>query len=109
MNPLDWRHQGAVAAVIGLGVPYTDPQADGATIQHTNQVAIKGGTSEINQCLGMVKEAREMGLDSLFRSSSWDISIPFSSTESISCARRRKFRVRMDILSWICLRERAWD
>jgi tryptophan synthase len=50
------------ASVIELGVPYTDPQADGATIQHTNQVAIKGGTSEINQCLDMVKKAREMGL-----------------------------------------------
>lgn len=50
------------ASVIELGIPYTDPQADGATIQHTNQVAIKGGTSEIPQCLEMVKKAREMGL-----------------------------------------------
>ena len=50
------------AAVIELGVPYTDPQADGATIQHTNQVAIAGGTSEITACLDIVKKAREMGL-----------------------------------------------
>jgi tryptophan synthase len=50
------------AALIELGIPYTDPQADGATIQHTNQVAIKGGTSEIHQCLDMVKKSREMGL-----------------------------------------------
>jgi len=50
------------ASVIELGVPYTDPQADGATIQHTNQVAIKGGTADIDACLGMVKKAREMGL-----------------------------------------------
>lgn len=50
------------ASVIELGVPYTDPQADGATIQHTNQVAIKGGTSEIPQCLEMVRKAREQGL-----------------------------------------------
>jgi tryptophan synthase len=50
------------ASVIELGIPYTDPQADGATIQKTNQVAIKGGTSEIPQCLAMVKKAREMGL-----------------------------------------------
>mmetsp|Transcript_16574 Transcript_16574/g.29949 ORF Transcript_16574/g.29949 Transcript_16574/m.29949 type:complete len:739 (-) Transcript_16574:72-2288(-) len=50
------------ASVIELGIPYTDPQADGATIQKTNQVAIKGGTSKIPQCLAMVKKAREMGL-----------------------------------------------
>ena len=50
------------ASIIELGIPYTDPQADGATIQHTNQVAIKNGTSEIHQCLAMVKKAREMGL-----------------------------------------------
>lgn len=48
--------------MIELGVPYTDPQADGATIQHTNQVAIAGGTSDISACLDMVKKAREMGL-----------------------------------------------
>jgi tryptophan synthase len=50
------------ASVIELGIPYTDPQADGATIQKTNQVAIAGGTSDIPHCLQMVKEAREMGL-----------------------------------------------
>ena len=54
--------QGGGASVIELGVPYTDPQADGATIQHTNQVAIRGGTSEIPQCLEMVRKARELGL-----------------------------------------------
>ena len=50
------------ASVIELGIPYTDPQADGATIQHTNQVAIKGGTSTIPQSLELVKKARDMGL-----------------------------------------------
>lgn len=50
------------SALIELGVPYTDPQADGATIQKTNQVAIAGGTSEYSQCLAMVSKAREMGL-----------------------------------------------
>jgi tryptophan synthase len=50
------------ASIIELGIPYTDPQADGATIQITNQVAIKGGTSEISQCLDMIRDARTMGL-----------------------------------------------
>jgi len=50
------------ASIIELGIPYTDPQADGATIQLTNQIAIKGGTSELPTCLAMVKKARDMGL-----------------------------------------------
>jgi len=49
-------------AIIELGIPYTDPQADGATIQKTNQIAIAGGTSEITSCLEMVSQARTMGL-----------------------------------------------
>lgn len=50
------------ASIIELGIPYTDPQADGATITAANQVAIAGGTSEIGTCLEMVKKARKMGL-----------------------------------------------
>ena len=50
------------ASIIELGIPYTDPTADGLTIQQTNQVAIKGGTSNITQCLDMVKSARSQGL-----------------------------------------------
>jgi tryptophan synthase len=50
------------ASVIELGVPYTDPQADGATIQLTNQVAIAGGTTDITKCLEFVSMARERGL-----------------------------------------------
>jgi len=50
------------ASVIELGIPYTDPQADGATIQETNKIAIAGGTFEIDQCLAMVVEARSLGL-----------------------------------------------
>ena len=50
------------AAVIELGIPYTDPQADGATIQKTNQVAIAGGTESLPDCLKLLKDAREMGL-----------------------------------------------
>lgn len=50
------------ASIIELGIPYTDPQADGATISAANQVAIKNGTFEIGTCLEMVRKAREMGL-----------------------------------------------
>eukprot|EP00551_Chaetoceros_affinis_P006149 CAMPEP_0203672558 /NCGR_PEP_ID=MMETSP0090-20130426/8582_1 /ASSEMBLY_ACC=CAM_ASM_001088 /TAXON_ID=426623 /ORGANISM="Chaetoceros affinis, Strain CCMP159" /LENGTH=696 /DNA_ID=CAMNT_0050537891 /DNA_START=265 /DNA_END=2355 /DNA_ORIENTATION=+ len=50
------------SSLIELGIPYTDPQADGATIQKTNQVAIAGGTSDISACLKMLAKAREMGL-----------------------------------------------
>ena len=50
------------ASIIELGIPYTDPTADGLTIQQTNQVAISGGTSNITQCLDMVKSARSQGL-----------------------------------------------
>ncbi len=50
------------SSVIELGIPYTDPQADGATIQKTNQVAIAAGTSDISSCLSMVSKSREMGL-----------------------------------------------
>jgi len=50
------------SSIIELGIPYTDPQADGATIQKTNQIAIAAGTSEISSCLAMVSEARTLGL-----------------------------------------------
>lgn len=49
------------ADVIELGVPFTDPQADGATIQRTNQVALKNNI-RLTDCLRYVKEARAKGL-----------------------------------------------
>ena len=49
------------ADIIELGVPFTDPQADGATIQHANQVALKYSVSLTN-CLKMVETARSRGL-----------------------------------------------
>lgn len=47
--------------VLELGIPFTDPQADGATIQKANETALKFGVS-LNQCLDMVEEARKQGL-----------------------------------------------
>jgi len=47
--------------VIEIGVPFTDPLADGATIQHANQVAIEQGVTLLD-CLGFVAAARAQGL-----------------------------------------------
>ncbi|GAA5833046.1 hypothetical protein JCM11251_006493 [Rhodosporidiobolus azoricus] len=49
------------ADVIELGVPFTDPQADGKAIQETNNVALAQGVDYV-RCLEFVKEARAQGL-----------------------------------------------
>lgn len=49
------------ADVIEIGVPFTDPLADGATIQHANEVALEAGAS-YPLCLELVREARKRGL-----------------------------------------------
>ncbi|KAI0748666.1 bifunctional tryptophan synthase TRP1 [Daedaleopsis nitida] len=49
------------ADVIELGVPFSDPIADGPTIQETNVIALKNNVDYV-QCLGMVREARNKGL-----------------------------------------------
>lgn len=49
------------ADIIEVGMPFSDPLADGGTIQAANTVALRNGvTMEI--CLGYVKEARDRGL-----------------------------------------------
>ncbi|MFN0097012.1 MAG: tryptophan synthase subunit alpha [Dehalococcoidia bacterium] len=47
--------------VIEMGVPFTDPLADGATIQHANQIALGRGMS-LRRCFELVAEARTAGL-----------------------------------------------
>ncbi len=49
------------ADVIEVGMPFTDPLADGATIQHANQVALEQGIT-LSDCFGFVREARALGL-----------------------------------------------
>lgn len=49
------------ADLIEIGVPFTDPLADGATIQHANQVALEGGIT-LTGCYDLVREARAQGL-----------------------------------------------
>lgn len=49
------------ADLIELGMPFTDPIADGPTIQKSNTQALKNGIN-IEQCLQMVRDARDRGL-----------------------------------------------
>lgn len=53
--------QNGGADVIELGVPFTDPQADGATIQKANEIALEQGVS-LDDCIEMVAAARKKGL-----------------------------------------------
>ncbi|KAI0484046.1 tryptophan synthetase [Xylariaceae sp. FL0804] len=50
------------ADVIEMGVPFTDPIADGPTIQTSNTVALGHGVT-IKSTLQMVKDARKRGLE----------------------------------------------
>ncbi|HEX6031534.1 MAG TPA: tryptophan synthase subunit alpha [Tepidiformaceae bacterium] len=47
--------------VIEVGVPFTDPLADGATVQHANHVAIEQGVT-LSDCFALIREARAQGL-----------------------------------------------
>lgn len=49
------------ADVIELGMPFTDPIADGPTIQKANTQALLNGVT-VTRCLQMVHEARKAGL-----------------------------------------------
>ncbi|GAA5809361.1 anthranilate synthase / indole-3-glycerol phosphate synthase [Mucor flavus] len=47
--------------VIELGIPFTDPLADGPTIQYASTIALEHKT-DIQKCLEIVREARKLGL-----------------------------------------------
>ena len=45
--------------IIELGVPFTDPLADGASIQRTSEVALAGDNPiKLSDCLSLTKAAR---------------------------------------------------
>jgi tryptophan synthase alpha chain len=52
---------GAGADLIELGVPFSDPLADGPTIQHSTQVALEQGVNAA-MCLEMVADLRARGV-----------------------------------------------
>jgi tryptophan synthase alpha chain len=49
------------ADLLELGIPFSDPLADGPTIQHSTQVALERGTTS-RDCLAMVADLRRGGV-----------------------------------------------
>jgi tryptophan synthase alpha chain len=47
--------------LLELGIPFSDPLADGPTIQHSTQVSLENGTT-VASCLNMVRELRQRGV-----------------------------------------------
>jgi tryptophan synthase alpha chain len=48
------------ADLIEIGVPFSDPLADGATVQHTSQVALEQGTT-LDDCFDLARAFRSRG------------------------------------------------
>ncbi|KAI8612039.1 tryptophan synthase alpha chain-domain-containing protein, partial [Chytriomyces sp. MP71] len=49
------------ADVIEVGVPFSDPQADGPTIEEASIIALQNNI-DVDKCLALVGEARSKGL-----------------------------------------------
>jgi tryptophan synthase alpha chain len=45
-----------------IGIPFSDPIADGPTVQHTSQVALANGTT-LTDCIALVARLRGSGID----------------------------------------------
>lgn len=52
----------AGADLIEVGTPFSDPLADGSTVQHTSQVSLDQGTT-LRDCVALVKRVREAGVE----------------------------------------------
>lgn len=52
----------AGADLLELGIPFSDPLADGPTIQAATQQSLKNGTT-VKDCLAMTGELRQQGVD----------------------------------------------
>lgn len=53
--------QDAGADILELGIPFSDPLADGPVIQHATQVALENGMN-LKKCLDLVQDARANGV-----------------------------------------------
>jgi tryptophan synthase alpha chain len=51
----------AGADLIEVGTPFSDPLADGSTVQHTSQVSLENGT-RLRDCVALVKRVRDAGV-----------------------------------------------
>eukprot|EP00292_Cryptomonas_paramecium_P004077 CAMPEP_0113722332 /NCGR_PEP_ID=MMETSP0038_2-20120614/37680_1 /TAXON_ID=2898 /ORGANISM="Cryptomonas paramecium" /LENGTH=716 /DNA_ID=CAMNT_0000651541 /DNA_START=1 /DNA_END=2148 /DNA_ORIENTATION=+ /assembly_acc=CAM_ASM_000170 len=60
--PLLLAIQGGGADIIEVGVPFTDPMADGPSIQRANEVSLANGIVSPEICISTVKDARAKGL-----------------------------------------------
>ncbi len=52
----------AGADLIEVGTPFSDPLADGSTVQHTSQVSLENGTT-LRDCVALVKRVRDAGVE----------------------------------------------
>eukprot|EP00037_Helgoeca_nana_P017453 m.165486 g.165486 ORF g.165486 m.165486 type:complete len:688 (+) comp23999_c0_seq4:100-2163(+) len=59
--PIMMEMEASGADIIELGVPFSDPLADGATVQRASIKALAGGIT-VAGCLELVREARKQGL-----------------------------------------------
>lgn len=50
------------ADLIEIGTPFSDPLADGATVQRTSQVSLANGTT-LRDCIELARRARERGVE----------------------------------------------
>lgn len=48
--------------IIEIGVPFSDPLAEGPVIQQANQVALENGVSSVAACITIAKQARQAGV-----------------------------------------------
>jgi tryptophan synthase alpha subunit len=47
--------------ILELGIPFSDPLADGPTIQHSTQISLERGTT-VGSCIKMVSSLRKRGI-----------------------------------------------
>eukprot|EP00920_Eleutheroschizon_duboscqi_P002413 GHVT01005788.1.p1 GENE.GHVT01005788.1~~GHVT01005788.1.p1 ORF type:complete len:208 (-),score=26.57 GHVT01005788.1:965-1516(-) len=74
------------ADILEIGIPYSDPVADGPTIQQSSLIALDNGTT-LQTCLTAVKEARESGLKTaVLLMGYWNVFLQFGQRRLVELA-----------------------